>query len=351
MTEGPTHILLATFNGARFLDLQLESIRAQSDPRWRLLVRDDGSDDETMALLRAAAQEDQRIRIWDDRRGRLGPSLNFFELMRLALADDARYFALCDQDDVWHPHKLAEMRTAMRERELLTGTTVPVLVCSDLEWIDADGVLLAASHFRRAGARKALAGAGWWVLAMNVIPGCAMLGNRALLEAALPPPSGLAYHDWWLLLVAASKGQVDMLDRALVRYRQHHENVVGASGVPERIMQGLASPTAALEKAQATYWQSVASAVQLLERSTPASLNPGWESAIRHTAFGLGSSSRWRRVRAVLGGPVRRLGWLRNLLMLLSAVRNCARPVEVRGSEPLRSAQTARMREEPPDAP
>jgi len=203
MIESPTWILLATYDGERFLRRQLASLFAQTDRNWRLLVRDDGSSDRTPALLGAAAAADARVRVVDDDGGRLGSSRNFFRLMHAALAEGADYFAFCDQDDIWQPDKLATLRAALRAGE---RAAAPCLVYSDLSWIDARGDEIARSHFR-ASCGGMPEQDHRWLMAMNLIPGCAMLGNRALLECALRRMD-LAHHDWWVALAAAAMGEL-----------------------------------------------------------------------------------------------------------------------------------------------
>lgn len=320
MTESPLFVLLASYEGARFLPAQLASIAAQTDPDWRLLVRDDGSRDGTREILEDAAARDDRIHLVRDDRGRLGSSASFHALMELARDAGAQRFALCDQDDVWVPTRLQRMRETLTRIGDGPDGPLPALVYSDLAWIDADGRRLAASHFRRAGLATALAGPELWLLAMNAVPGCAMVGNRALLELALPAPAGIVHHDWWLAAVAAAAGRVGVIDAALVEYRQHGGNVVGAQSLAARVTDAAAAPHIALRRGAAVYWQAVAQSRALLERLPPGRMNPGWHDACTHVVGALGAASPLQRMRAVLRGPVRRPGVLRALLMFAAAV-------------------------------
>lgn len=161
MTEGPIHILMATFQGALYLREQIESLRRQRDPDWILLVRDDGSTDSTREILAEAVAQDARIRVLEDDLGRLGSAGSFFALMEYARACGAQTFALCDQDDVWHSERLARQRRRLAEMSDVVGDAVPLLTYSDLSWIGGDGRHLADSHFRRAGLDAALDGAGY----------------------------------------------------------------------------------------------------------------------------------------------------------------------------------------------
>lgn len=318
--ESPVFILLATYNGAPFIGPLLDGILRQRDADWRLLVRDDGSTDGTRAVLEKIAMADHRVCLVDTPGERLGSAGNFFALMHHALAQGAHRFALCDQDDVWAEDKLATMRGAVSRAEESAPKGTPILAWSDLEWIDARGRRLAASHFRRARATAALAGGGRWLLAMNVVPGCAMVGNRALLERAMPQPRGVVHHDWWLALVAAATGRIVVVDRPLVRYRQHGTNAVGAESPWSRIRGAIVGPVATLHRARASYWQAVANAHALREIGAHSPLADGWAAAMEHTVTELGAASRWRRAVAVVRGPVRRLGAMRSGLMLVAAL-------------------------------
>ncbi len=319
MVDGPVHVLMATFEGASYLGEQIDSLLRQSDQDWLLLVRDDGSGDATRDILADAAARDSRIHRLDDELGRLGSARSFMVLMQHAQASGAQTFALCDQDDVWHPERLARQRQRLAELSAVAGGGVPLLTYSDLSWIGADGRALADSHFRRAGLHAALDGAGHWLFAMNAVPGCAMGGNRALLERALPAPPTVMHHDWWLLLVAAACGRVGVIDEPLVGYRQHDANLIGAAALPQRLAAALCAPGDALVSGRRVYWQGVALA-RALERCAGKSMHPGWHAMCQHVIHELGGASAARRAVAASRGPVRRIGLWRNLLMLAAAV-------------------------------
>lgn len=314
---------MATFQGAPYLREQIDSLLRQEDSDWLLLVRDDGSRDATRDILADAATKDSRIRVIDDELGRLGSARSFLTLMQHAQACGARTFALCDQDDVWHPARLARQRRRLAELSDAAGEGVPLLTYSDISWIGADGRLLAESHFHRAGLDAARHGPGHWLFAMNAVPGCAVGGNRALLDLALPAPPTVRHHDWWLLLVAAACGEVGVIDEALVGYRQHGANLIGAAALQQRIVAALGAPRDALASGRRVYWQGVDLARVLEERAGDA-MHPQWRATCRHVIEELGAASPSRRVLASLRGPVRRIGLWRNLLMLSAAVS--ARP-------------------------
>ncbi|HYE06752.1 MAG TPA: glycosyltransferase [Planctomycetota bacterium] len=222
-------ILLATFDGAAFLAEQLDSLARQSYPRWRLLVADDGSRDGTLALLRAYAAADPRIEILDNPRPGRGAAANFAFLIGRSRAP---YAMCCDQDDVWDADKVALSLARIRQVERRVGTRTPVLVHSDVRVVDQRLAITDPSgwdvHRIRPDPRRPLRR----VLGHNDgVTGCALIANRALIDAARPVPDGAFMHDWWLLLVATAFGVRALLPRATLAYRQHGRNAIGAKRV------------------------------------------------------------------------------------------------------------------------
>ena len=222
-------ILLATYNGSRFVREQLDSLAAQTHRDWRLLVRDDGSTDDTMAIVREWAKAcDRPVEIIDDGRQGLGASQNFGALLERSTAP---YFAFCDQDDFWLPEKLEVMLAAMHAEEgTAGGSDVPVMVFSDLEVVDEKLGRIAESFAQRS--RRPVLSPGRemdQIMLHNPVPGCALLGNASLRLASLPIPAGAVMHDWWVALSAGALGRVRIVGQPLVRYRQHGRNTLGAS--------------------------------------------------------------------------------------------------------------------------
>jgi hypothetical protein len=310
-------ILLATYNGAAYLPELLQSIQTQTWVDWHLLVRDDGSQDATVEIIRDVAQQDARVQLLDDDLGRLGVTSAFECLLYSAQAAGAQYFSLCDQDDVWQPDKLAELRLALSAVCPSGGLVPPALAYSDLTVVDEHLKRRAASYFRFVHAGRAWREPGAWLLAQNLVPGCAMMGNRALLERSLPFPQAVVIHDWWLLLCAASMGRVAIVERPLILYRQHSHNAIGAQSHFRKILHLIRSMPAECALKKRLFTASLAqdgALLQLLHADQPQEAQwQAWILAMRH---GLLAVSKWRRAQAVFAGPVRRVGWVRNLLLL-----------------------------------
>jgi len=218
-------VLMSTFNGAAFLPPQIDSIIAQEHADWRLLIRDDGSSDATLNIIKAYAERDARIELLTGDSGNLGAFASF---MRLVEASDAPYFAFCDQDDVWSPQKLSLLLEKMIRSETQYGADTPLVVFSDMSVVDENLVLLDAS-FRHFSQFDPFISRDWRrLLAQNVVLGCSMLANAAARRAALPYKLRDMPHDQWVAVNAARSGRIEFIDEATVSYRQHGRNYAGA---------------------------------------------------------------------------------------------------------------------------
>lgn len=220
-------ILLATYNGARYLPELLASLDAQDGPDFRVLVRDDGSRDGTRDILADwAAGRPGRVTMLPTDRSTGSAAGNFDRLMQASTAD---YVLFADQDDLWRPGKVAATIAALRTAEAEGGgASRPAMAFCDLALVDGAGQPLHAS-FRAFQGLDAAAGVRFERLLLNnVVTGCAMGVNRAAVTVSGPLPPEAVMHDWWLALVCAGLGTVRVMPECLIDYRQHEGNVVGA---------------------------------------------------------------------------------------------------------------------------
>ncbi len=219
-------ILLATYQGAAFLREQLDSLAAQTYQDFRIVVRDDGSTDETVAILdQFSIAHPGRIVVLPLSGDRLGASGSFAHLLA---ESRARYVMFCDQDDIWLPDKIELTLGAMEALESVHGQQMPLLACTDLKVVNHQLGLIDQSlwHFQRIHPERLRRLSR--VLVQNFATGCTVMINRALADLALPVPNEAMMHDWWLALVATRFGKVHVLPKATVLYRQHGRNDVGA---------------------------------------------------------------------------------------------------------------------------
>ena len=234
-------VLLPTYNGAKFLAEQLHSILTQTGVSVSLMCRDDGSTDASADILHDfETRYPQQVTVLRDELGNLGASGSFSHLMHAALqaerdrAPPNSYVALSDQDDIWHSDKLATCVTEIRRLEAIHPGR-PALVHSDLRVISEEGVELAPSMARFQGLQTQRNSLAAQVLS-NTLTGCTSLMNRALLEEGLPVSPDAIMHDWWLSMVASALGSRHYLDQALIDYRQHASNAIGAKARDEPVV-------------------------------------------------------------------------------------------------------------------
>ena len=222
---------LCTYNGARFIGEQVRSIALQSLPPCEIVLSDDASTDDCIALARASLdaclQERPGLSI-DLRVFRNATSLRVtknFEQAAGACSGDL--IALCDQDDVWHPDRLARMVAEFNARpDLLLLHTDARLVDSQRQ--DLGQTLFHALEVERFELDWIHGGRAFDVfLRRNLVTGATTVFRRTLLADALPFPKEWV-HDEWLAIVASAVGRVDVLEEALVDYRQHESNQIGA---------------------------------------------------------------------------------------------------------------------------
>lgn len=228
MNPQPTiDIVLATYNGERYLDEQIQSILNQTYTRWRLIIRDDGSTDSTPAIIRNYTKKypDTIVAIEDSLRN-LGACGNFGKILEHATAD---YTMFCDQDDVWLPLKIELTLQKMHTMEKTYGPDIPLLVYTDMRVVGDDLSVIADSFWRHQVFNPNIGRSLSRFLVSNVATGCTVMMNRKLRELAIPLPQEAMMHDWWVGLVSAALGKNDYLDEATALYRQHASNVVGAT--------------------------------------------------------------------------------------------------------------------------
>jgi glycosyltransferase involved in cell wall biosynthesis len=210
-------VLLATCNGASFIEAQLASVMTQRDVDVSLLVADDDSTDGTIELIRAAADRAQLDIVVRERP--LGLPHTFLDLLARASVDHG-YFAFCDQDDVWDADKLATAVAALRR----IGDDQPALWTCRYRLIDSAGDALTDEAVPKYRYRPGLGNA----LVENLGPGCCMVWNRALqTRLAIAEPHETVMHDVWLYLSAAALGVAICDPAPLVGYRQHGHNAIG----------------------------------------------------------------------------------------------------------------------------
>lgn len=221
-------VLVATYNGVPYLPQQLDSILMQT-VAVDLLIRDDGSKDETMSILDEYEKNHKNIRVVRGVPGGGASKKNFGLLLGLEEVKKYDYVMFADQDDIWLPQKIEKTLKYMQELEQQHGKDIPILVHTDLELVDGEGRHLAPSFWRYNGFNPAF-NALPRLLVDNTVTGCTMMINATLAKMAVPVPLNASMHDAWLALIANTFGKIGILYEPTMQYRQHGSNVIGATG-------------------------------------------------------------------------------------------------------------------------
>lgn len=223
MSSNDVAILMASYNGAKYISNQIESIISQSYKNWDLYIRDDGSSDGTINIIKNYIRKDNRIHLIVDKKDEHGACLNFYNLIRYAKKNllDYSYFFLSDQDDIWCKEKIyTEV-----EKLKCTQINVPNLIYTDLKLCDENGndtnVNMSDIHDIELK--------NYPDIFMNQIFvwGNTVAFNKNLLKNIVVPNdiSNELSHDHYLTFFAATYGNVIYIDLPLTYYRRHENNV------------------------------------------------------------------------------------------------------------------------------
>lgn len=213
-------IAMATYNGEKFLSKQLDSILAQTYQNFELIIYDDGSTDQTVAILTNYANKDSRIKFFVNPTN-LGLVKNFEKALSLCRGE---YIALADQDDIWLPEKLEILISKIGTNDLICSTytiidekdqTIDIPISTWKKW----RMKQSASNEYHFSFNT--------ILYHNFVTGCTSLFKASLLKYALPIPKEVTYHDWWLSTLALKYGHIVFLPIPLILYRQHNNNHTG----------------------------------------------------------------------------------------------------------------------------
>ena len=214
-----TNIILSTFNGEKYLSQQIDSIIAQTYTQWTLLIRDDGSSDGTHSIIEGYAAADPRIRFVNPTGTvNLGVHRSFKELVAL---EDAEWYFLSDQDDVWLPNKIDHMLKAAAGSDPDT----PSMWYSDLTSVAPDLTVIkqrvknTTGDYHAPDLKDFLTG--------PPVTGCAAMFNKALRDLWLADDEIIGFHDSFLATLAITLGELTFVDESSVLYRQHDDNAVG----------------------------------------------------------------------------------------------------------------------------
>ncbi|NVJ60890.1 MAG: glycosyltransferase family 2 protein [Gammaproteobacteria bacterium] len=217
MRPNKISIVLCTYNGEKYLPDLLSSIQKQSLPPAELVWVDDRSKDNTIKIAKEFAQSvEYPVKLFINE-SQLGPKLNFSLALSKASGD---FIALCDQDDVWLPHKLETLCAQFTSSDQM-------LAYSNGQLVDSKLRNLNATFLERNGTTHKDRARLNFLLFQNSVTGCFCMFRRDILDFALPIPQAAIMHDWWIAQVASAIGKVIFTSEITTLYRQHDDNVMG----------------------------------------------------------------------------------------------------------------------------
>lgn len=247
------HIVLATYNGERYLREQLDSILANTWDDYTIEICDDGSTDGTLELAREYVKKYEAIRIHENKKN-LGYVRNFIEGIKRSTSP---YIMLCDQDDRWNADKIARTYERMRQLEEEEGTDKPLMVFTDAMNFDSEtgeelGSFHQNSHLNVTDTDSA------HLLMENKCIGCTVMVNAAVMPYLETVPDEVRVHDWWLALICSFFGKISYLNETTLQYRQHSGNMIGGSGFSEYVKNRISNLGKQRDALRQTYAQGAA---------------------------------------------------------------------------------------------
>lgn len=211
-------ILMASYNGEKYIAEQIESILSQSYKNWKLIITDDCSNDNTFKIAKEYAEKyPDKIKVFQNAENSGNAGNNFFNMIKKSNAD---VIMTCDQDDIWLDDKI---EITVRAFE---NVSEPMLVHTDLKIVDENGNVLKESMIN-AQHILPLRNKPNQLIVQNTVTGCVMALNKALADI-IKVPQGQPVHDWYIAVIASLFGKIKYINKATILYRQHSDNYCGS---------------------------------------------------------------------------------------------------------------------------
>ena len=221
-------ILLASYNGCRYIEMQITSIVAQSFRDWNLIIHDDGSSDQTLEIINKWQAIDKRITLVNDGIVFHNSADNFMHLLKFAKSD---FIMFADQDDVWLDNKIELMMEVINKKD---NTKPQVVYANAYIWNNTMITSSTVPFWKPKELKDTL-------FLNGGIHGCVSLFNRKVLEILNRQKGHQAMHDHVLLLVALCLGEITYMEDNLVLFRRHDSAVTNGTEIKKGIVGNLAN--------------------------------------------------------------------------------------------------------------
>lgn len=222
-------ILMATYNGEKYLIEQIESILKQTYQEFVLFIRDDNSTDDTQNIINQYTKKypEKIVQVCDERIAK-GACRNFMFLLEYVYnLNRYEIFMFADQDDFWLQNKVED---TINEYNKIDNKEQPILVHTDLNVVDAKLNLINDSFIKYSNLKGEYKEFNNYLIQNNVT-GCTTLINKNLVEIVKFDINSICMHDWYFALIASAFGKVVFINKPTINYRQHGNNVLGAKKI------------------------------------------------------------------------------------------------------------------------
>lgn len=299
-------IIMASYNGEKYIQEQIDSILNSSFQDFELHVCDDGSTDRTEEIVSSYVKRNIGKVFFHKNRENLGVIRNFLDGMKYA---QCPYYMFSDQDDVWEKDKILHTLEKMK-REENQDADAPIAVFGDAYMVDAELRSLNNTFQRISNLNPTNTKLSHLVVENSVI-GCTLMINACLKELVKETDLHIKMHDWWIALIATSFGKLVYLDEPLLKYRQHENNTLGAKSDIAYAKENIAK----MKKIRDSVYESCFQAEAFLT-CYREQLNEEQKNVLLYFAEIPRLNWIMRKYR-ILHGKFYKTGWLKNIALLL----------------------------------
>ncbi len=244
-------IVMATYNSEKFIKEQLDSILSSTHKNIHIYVRDDGSTDNTITIVKGYIEKyPLQIELIQNKKN-MGVVRNFLFGVMKAKED---YIMFSDHDDVWLPYKIKKTLFEMEKAEL-EDEELPIAVFTDATIVDEKLNSLEKGFYERSRYNLEQMGLSY-MLMENKLLGCTIMINKPLKDKIKVLPKNARVHDWWVALIASAFGKIVFVEDQTMLYRQHSSNVIGNRNYVKYVLDAMKALKTQKEKLRLTEKQA-----------------------------------------------------------------------------------------------